>query len=76
MRQLRQLHPRVALDPMLQQVQFWTLIVHDDDGSAIMLCERDTDDVAVSQRIPLTDFPLKWLRLYFQNGVVLLPSEY
>ncbi|MBD1919461.1 MULTISPECIES: DUF6876 family protein [Cyanophyceae] len=70
-----QLHPQVALDPMLQQIQFWKLIVH-DDGSATMLCERDTDDVAVSQRIPLTDFPLKQLRLYFQNGVVLLPSEY
>jgi hypothetical protein len=70
-----QLHPKVHLDPMLQQIQFWTIVVH-DDRSATMVCERDTDDIAVSQQIPFTDFPLKRLRLYFQNGVVLLPSEY
>ncbi len=70
-----QLHPKVYQDPMLQQIQFWTLTVN-DDRSALLICERDTDDIAVSQRIPFTDFPLKTLRLYFQNGVILLPSEY
>lgn len=70
-----QLHPRIYQDPMLQQIQFWTLTVN-DDRSAQLICERDSDDIAVSQRIPFTDFPLKTLRLYFQDGVILLPSEY
>ena len=60
---------------MLQQIQFWKLVVN-DDRSALLVCERDEGDVAVSQEIPFTDFPLKQVRLYFQNGVVLLPSEY
>ncbi len=28
------------------------------------------------RNIPFTDFPLKEIQLYFQNGVILLPSEY
>ncbi|MGG6294943.1 DUF6876 family protein [Leptolyngbya sp. AN02str] len=70
-----QIDPRVHRDPMLQQIQFWKLVVN-DDRSALLVCERDEGDVAVSQEIPFTDFPLKQVRLYFQNGVVLLPSEY
>ena len=70
-----QIDPRVHRDPMLQQIQFWKLVVN-DDRSALLVCERDEGDIAVSQEIPFTDFPLKQVRLYFQNGVVLLPSEY
>ncbi|MGI0485515.1 DUF6876 family protein [Pantanalinema rosaneae CENA516] len=70
-----QIDPRVHRDPMLQQIQFWKLAVN-DDRSALLVCERDEGDVAVSQEIPFTDFPLNQVRLYFQNGVVLLPSEY
>jgi hypothetical protein len=66
---------RVSRDPMLQQIQFWKLTVNDDQ-SALLVCERDEGDVAVSQEIPFTDFPLKEVKLYLQNGVVLLPSEY
>jgi hypothetical protein len=70
-----QFDPRILSDPMLQQIQFWTLTVN-DDRSALLICERDSDDVAISQEIPFTDFPLKTLRLYYQGGVILLPSEY
>jgi len=70
-----QIDPRVHRDPMLQRIQFWKLVVN-DDRSALLVCERDEGDIAVSQEIPFTDFPLKQVRLYFQNGVVLLPSEY
>lgn len=66
---------RVSRDPMLQQIQFWKLTVN-EDRSALLVCERDEGDVAVSQAIPFTDFPLKQIRLYFQQGVALLPSEY
>ena len=67
--------PRVSRDPMLRQIQFWKLTVNDDQ-SALLVCERDEGDVAVSQEIPFTDFPLSEVKLYLQNGVVLLPSEY
>ena len=70
-----QIDPRVSQDPMLQQIQFWKLTVNDDQ-SARLVCERDQGDVAVSQEIPFTDFPLKEMTLYFQQGMLLLPSEY
>jgi len=62
-------------DDMLRDIQFWTLTVH-DDRSATLICERDTGNVAIKQEIPSTDFPLKSVKLYCQNGVILLPSEY
>jgi len=70
-----QIDPRISDDRMLQQIQFWTLKVN-EDRSAILVCERDTDDIAVTQIIPFTDFPLREIRLYFQRGILLLPSEY
>jgi len=62
-------------DKMLRDIQFWTLTVH-EDRSATIVCERDTNDVAFKQEIPSTDFPLKSVKLYVQNGVILLPGEY
>jgi hypothetical protein len=45
--------PQVKNDPMLQDMQFWTLTVN-DDHSAEMRCERDKDDVAVQQKYDAT----------------------
>lgn len=56
-----QIDPRVNRDPMLQQIQFWKLTVNDDQ-SALLVCERDEGDVAVSQDIPFTEFPLMRIR--------------
>ncbi|RZM77792.1 DUF6876 family protein [Leptolyngbya iicbica] len=50
-------------DSMLQQIQFWTLTVN-EDRTAEMKCERDSGDVAVVQKIKLTDFPLPRIRFY------------
>ena len=71
----RQLDPRVRDDRMLQQIQFWKLTVN-PDRSAVLVCERDSEDVAVTQEIPFTDFPLELVTIYCQGGVLLLPSEY
>lgn len=60
---------------MLQEIQFWKLTVH-EDRSATLICERDQGDVAIEQQIPFTDFPLAEIKLYLQEGVLLLPSEY
>ena len=56
-------------------MQFWKLTVN-PDRSAVLICERDSDDVAVTQEIPFTDFPLELVTIYCQDGVLLLPSEY
>jgi hypothetical protein len=70
-----QSHALVKLDPMLQQIQFWKLTVR-DDHSAVLICERDSDDVVIIHNILFTDFPLTQFRVYYQGGILLLPSEY
>ena len=70
-----QLDPRIRDDRMLQQIQFWKLTVN-PDRSAVLICERDSDDVAITQEIPFTDFSLESVTIYCQGGVLLLPSEY
>ena len=61
-------------DPALRYMQFWTLNV--EDGAGNVICERDSGDVAIRQRIPYTDFPLSSVKLYVAGDVVMLPSEY
>ena len=70
-----QFDPRVPDDRMLQQIQFWKLTVN-SDRSAVLVCERDSDDVAVMQKIPSTNFSLQSVTIYCKDGVLLLPSEY
>jgi len=61
-------------DEMLKYFQIWTLTIK--DGKAIVKCERDTDDIAITQKIPYTDFPLDSIKLYCIDGIILLTSEY
>lgn len=67
--------PQLLKDPMLQQFQHWKLTVSPDQ-KAQLICERDTDDVVVTQDIEFTDFPLTQIRLYLISGVLMLVSEY
>jgi hypothetical protein len=62
-------------DPWLREIQFWELRVS-YDRSATVVCRRDLDDVALEQRIAMTDFPFQYVKLYVENGVILLPSEH
>jgi hypothetical protein len=68
--------PRCQKDEMLRDIQFWTLTIHNQNKRGQLICERDSGDVAIRQGIEFTDFPLDEIKLYVQNGVVLLPSEY
>jgi len=75
-----QLEKIIRRDQYLADLQFWKLKVN-HDNSAVLTCERDTDDIACEQKIPYTDFPIKEIRLYLINmgsggGVLMLPSEY
>lgn len=66
--------PKLLTDPMLQQFQHWKLKVNNQ--KAQLVCERDTDDVVLTQDIEFTDFPLDEIRFYLVAGVLMLPSEY
>jgi hypothetical protein len=64
----------------LSRIQFWKLKVS-PDSSAILICERDLDEIVITQKILLTDFPLPEITLYLCDmrigqGVLILPSEY
>lgn len=62
-------------DASLRDYQFWTL-KKTGKNSAIVICERDSDDVFLTQKIEYTDFPLDEMKIWVENGVVLLPSEH
>ena len=66
--------PEALKDPMLRGIQFWKLIV--TGNKAKLICERDTDNVAITQDIDYTDFPLSEVKLYLADRVLMLPSEY
>lgn len=59
--------------------QVWELEVteKEEKRSAVVTMRKDTDaKILVQQKIPYTDFPLKSVKLYVIDGVILLPSEY
>ena len=74
--------PKVRKNPRLQDMQFWRLKVKDKKG--IITCEYDKDDIAETQHIEFTDFPLDEILIYVQRNerdgedvmVACLPSEY
>src|SRR5260370_36884894 len=67
---------RVALqDPGLREFQLWELHVR-EDRTALVVCSRDSDDVAFTQEGGFTDFPLDYAKLYIEERVLLLPSEH
>jgi hypothetical protein len=43
---------------------------------AKMVCTDGNENILQTQEIPLTTFPLDSIKLYFTDGVLLLPSEY
>jgi hypothetical protein len=62
--------------PLAKEFQLWELVVN-EDRSADLTARWDTGEpVLAQQKIECTDFPLKSITLYVQNGVLLLPSEY
>ena len=46
------------------------------DQSAVFVAIGDDDEVIHRQRIPYTDFPGDWVKVWFSEGVLFLPSEY
>ena len=66
--------PQAMKDRKLAEFQVWELRVN-DDRSCSVVCLRDEDDEAFRQEIEWTDFPLKTIRFYLENGTLILPNE-
>lgn len=66
-----QLEPRIG---RYDQLQVWTLRV--DDGAGILTCAGHGDTILHSEPIHFTDFPLAKIEIWFQHGVICLPSEH
>lgn len=68
--------PKLLKDKMLQEFQHWILKVDLDNQKAQLICERDSNDVVLTQDIEFTDFSLDEIRFYVVSKVLMLPSEY
>jgi hypothetical protein len=66
--------PRCHKDSALKECQFWDL--KKEKNSWMLTCRRDKNDVAFSQRIGYSDFPLDEITIWVINKIVMLPSEY
>jgi hypothetical protein len=55
-------------DESLHFMQFWTLTVDLEKKTAVLICERDLDDVFVRQEIEHTDFPLPEIKIWLERG--------
>jgi predicted nucleic-acid-binding Zn-ribbon protein len=59
----------------LQEFGVWKLEVN-EDKSAILVCEDGNYNELYREKIEWTDFPLNKIDLWFENGVLILPSEH
>jgi len=59
-----------------REFQLWELTVGDDRSAILEVRPDSGQPVIVSQKILSTDFPLRSIKLYVENGVLLLPSEH
>jgi hypothetical protein len=55
-----------------EEFQLWRLRVQPDRTASL----NGTGNAVFTKAIPLTDFPLEEITLFFTNGAILLPSEY
>jgi hypothetical protein len=68
------LQMRALKDAWLREFQLWELVVKDRRG--VLTCSRDSEDVAFREVIEATDFPITYVHLYVEGGVLMLPSEH
>ena len=58
-----------------QEFTSWRLLVN-EDRTATLTAEDGNNHKIYSEKIDYTDFPLKEISLWFENGVLILPSEH
>jgi hypothetical protein len=67
---IQQHHPRLAAE----EFQLWRLQVF-KDRKAILDCDDGDGHIIYAKDLEFTDFPLDEIKLYFENEVLMLPSE-
>lgn len=67
-----ELHVKPVIE---EEFQVWRLQVDLETKEAKMICDDGNDNIIITQRIPFTDFPLKEIKFYYENGILMLPSE-
>jgi len=58
-----------------QEFTSWRLLVN-EDRTATLTAEDGNNHEIYSEKIDYTDFPLQEIMLWFENGVLILPSEH
>jgi len=70
---------KVRNNRRLQEFQLWELTVDLAARSCVLTCKEDSGEhekPVITQEIEYTDFPLDYIKLYMEDGVLLLPSEH
>lgn len=68
------LQSRALKDPALREFQLWELRI--TNGKGVVVCLRDSEDEAFRLPLKSVDSALDFVRLYLENGTLLLPSEH
>lgn len=61
--------------PQMKSFQIWELKVDLAKHEALLVGSWDTDKVLYRQRIEYTDFPLNYIKLYLEGGVLMAAEE-
>jgi prepilin-type processing-associated H-X9-DG protein len=59
-----------------EEFQVWKLTVDLDRHTGTLTCDDGNGRVVFEKPIPLTDFPLPEISLWFANNTIYLPSEH
>lgn len=59
----------------LQKFGVWKLTVN-KDKTAKLVCEDGNYNVLYTEQLDYTDFPMSEVELWFENNVLILPSEH
>lgn len=59
-----------------QEFSFWKLRVNLEEQSAILTCDNGNGKIVWEEKIEYTNFELPEIDLWFENQVLILPSEH
>ncbi|MCK1671078.1 DUF6876 family protein [Bradyrhizobium sp. 150] len=65
----------LQLEPTIKREEFQVWKLNVTGSKATLVCEDGNYNVVYSETIDFTDFPLDHVELWFENGVIMLPSE-
>jgi len=69
-------HNKIFKKVEYQEFTVWTLTINRPANEAILTAEDGNKHQIYKEKIEYTDFPLDKISLWFENGVLILPSEH